>query len=65
MGGLALVLVATAIMASSWILSFGKYEKFPSFGWVVSVSLSMVAFGAGMYLLGLGGPVGLLGLLFG
>ena len=65
MGGLALVLVATAVMASSHILSFGKYEKFPSLGWTVSVALSMVAFGGGMYLLGLGGPVGLLGLLFG
>lgn len=65
MGGLSMVIVATAIMASSWILSFGKYDTYPPLSWVLDVSLAMVAFGGGMFLLGLGGPASLLGMLFG
>jgi hypothetical protein len=65
MGGLSMVIISTAVMISSHILSLGNYDKFPSLSWTVSVALCLVSFGAGMYLLGLAGPVGLLGLLFG
>jgi len=40
------VLLSGAILATSWILSFGKYDKFPSFDWVKNVGISMVTFGS-------------------
>jgi len=43
--GLAIVLIATAITASSWILSLGKYDKYPSLEWAGGAGLSLLAFG--------------------
>jgi len=51
-GGLAIVLVAAAIMASSWILSFGKYDKYPDWNWALGVGLSILAFAPAMVILG-------------
>ncbi len=65
MGGLALVIVAAAIAASSWVLSFGNYSKYPPLAWVTSVSIAMVVFGLGMAALGVLGPIGLAQMLFG
>jgi hypothetical protein len=65
LGGLSLVVVATAIMASSWILSLGKYDTYPPLSWVISTALAVGAFGGAMYLLGLGGPASLLSMVFG
>jgi hypothetical protein len=44
MGGLAIVIVSTAIMLSSWILSVGNYEKYPSAKWSLGAGLSMILF---------------------
>ena len=52
MGGLAIVVVATAVMASSWILSFGNYEEYPSIGWTLGVAAAMLPFGLAMSVLG-------------
>ena len=43
-GVAAIILISTAVMVSSWILSVGKYDKFPSFEWAAGVGLSMIAF---------------------
>ena len=53
MGGLAIVVVATAVMASSWILSLGNYEdNYPSITWTLSVAAAMLPFGLAMSVLG-------------
>ena len=52
LGSLGILGVSATIVAASHILSKGKYTKFPSLGWSVSVGMSLVAFGAGMVLLG-------------
>jgi len=44
MGGLVVVIAATAIMLSSWILSIGNYDKFPSAKWALGVGLSLILF---------------------
>lgn len=50
---LAIPVIATAIMLSSWILSAGKYDgDFPTTEWIKGVSLSILVFGAAT--LGLG-----------
>jgi hypothetical protein len=51
-GGLAIVLVATAIMVSSHILAMGNYSKFPTWKWILGVGLSIGSFGLAMFLLG-------------
>jgi len=40
----AIILIATAVMIASWILSVGNYKKYPSLEWSASVGLSMIAF---------------------
>ena len=52
LGSLGILGVSATIVAASHILSKGKYSKFPSLGWSVSVGMSLVGFGAGMILLG-------------
>jgi len=44
MGGLAILIVSTAIMLSSWILSIGNYKKYPSAKWSLGVGLAMILF---------------------
>lgn len=51
-GGIAILIVATTIMAASHIIALGRYDKYPSLGWALGVSLSLAAFGLGMTVLG-------------
>jgi hypothetical protein len=48
LGAVAVMLVAGTIVATSYILGLGKYDKFPSYEWSFSVGLSMTAFGLAM-----------------
>ncbi len=41
----AIVTIASTIVAVSYILGAGKYDKYPTVGWVASVGLAGVAFG--------------------
>jgi len=53
-GGLGIIIIATAIMVSSWILSLGKYDgDYPTTDWIKGVSLSLLVFGAATIGLGL------------
>lgn len=51
-GGLAIVGLAAVMMLSSWVLSIGNYEKFPTLEWAAGVGLSLVAFGLSAIVLG-------------
>ena len=51
-GGLAVVILAGVIMASSQLLSMGDYTKYPSLDWSKGVGLSFVVFGAAAAVLG-------------
>ena len=51
-GGLAVLALATTIMLASWILSVGKYDKYPTLEWAAGVGLSLVAFGLAAVVLG-------------
>lgn len=51
-GAIAVLGISAVIMASSWILSFGNYDEYPSIGWALGVGLTLVAFGASMMILG-------------
>lgn len=51
-GAVAVLGVATTIVAASYILGVGKYGSFPSLAWSTSVALSLMAFGTGAILLG-------------
>lgn len=42
-GSLAMAAVSAGLMASSWILSLGNYEKYPSLDWAEGFGLSMLA----------------------
>ncbi len=44
MGGLAILIVSSAIMLSSWILSVGNYKKYPSAKWSLGAGLAMILF---------------------
>jgi len=69
MGGIASLIVATAIMLSSWILSVGNYGNYPDINWSKGVGLSMLTFGMSTIILGtlllLFGPMGWIGLTLG
>ena len=53
-GGLGILIIATAIMLSSWILSVGKYDgDYPTTDWIKGVSLSLLIFGGATIGLGL------------
>lgn len=51
-GGAVILGISAVILATSWILSNGNYDEYPGLGWSIGVGLSLVAFGAGMMLLG-------------
>jgi len=59
MGGLGVLIVAVAIMATSWILSIGNYENYPPLGWTLSVGLSMLLFAPAIFVLGAIGMTGI------
>jgi hypothetical protein len=44
-GGIAVVIIAIAIMVTSHILSIGNYEKYPSKDWIMGTSVSILVFG--------------------
>jgi hypothetical protein len=52
-GGLAIVVVATAIMISSHILALGNYKKFPDWKWALGVGMSMILFTPAVLALGI------------
>ncbi|NPV12784.1 MAG: hypothetical protein HPY57_13435 [Ignavibacteria bacterium] len=43
-GVLAITLISMAIVAASWILSFGNYGAYPDAGWSFGVGLSLILF---------------------
>jgi len=43
-GAGAIVILSTAVMLASWILSVGNYSNYPSFEWAAGVGLSMLSF---------------------
>jgi len=51
-GGIAILIVAATIMATSHILNLGKYNKYPSLEWVIGVGAGLAAFGIAAVLLG-------------
>lgn len=51
-GAVAVIGISATIMAASIILSYGNYDEYPPIGWALGVGLSLVAFGAGMMILG-------------
>lgn len=51
-GSISLLIVATTIMASSWILSIGNYGNYPDLSWTIGVATSMLAFGVGIVAIG-------------
>ena len=52
-GVLGVVMIATAITTTSWILSVGKYDgNFPNVRWTIGVGLSLIAFSIPVWFLG-------------
>lgn len=51
-GGIAVVILAGVIMASSQLLSIGDYSKYPTLDWAEGVGMSFVVFGAAAAVLG-------------
>lgn len=51
-GGIAILAVATTIMAASHILAVGNYSKYPKLSWAIGVAASLAAFGVAAALLG-------------
>ena len=52
LGALAIVGIAAVIVATSYILSEGKYTNYPGIGWAMGVGISLTAFGLAMAGLG-------------
>lgn len=52
-GGIAVLIVAAAVMATSHIVNAGNYKNYPKLGWTIGVGASLVAFGIAMGVLGL------------
>jgi hypothetical protein len=52
LGALAIVGIAAVIVATSYILSEGKYANYPGIGWAMGVGISLTAFGLAMAGLG-------------
>ena len=44
-GGINMAIIAAAVVASSLILSVGKYDKYPSIGWIFHAGIAMLGFG--------------------
>jgi hypothetical protein len=51
-GGIAVIIIASTIMAASLILDYGTYEKYPEWEWALGVGLSLAVFGIAAVLLG-------------
>ena len=51
-GSFVILAIATTLVASSLILSFGDYNKYPSVDWSLGVGLSLLSFGVGAFALG-------------
>ena len=51
-GAFAVIGISAVIMLTSWILSVGNYEEYPSLGWALGVGLSLIAFGSSMMIIG-------------
>ena len=58
-GSLGTVVVSGAIAASSWILSIGNYDKYPSARWAAGVGLSILLFTPAVLALGIIGVSGI------
>lgn len=52
MGGVSIVVIATALMTSSLIISLGQYSIYPNLSWTLNIAASMLIFGAGMGIIG-------------
>lgn len=52
LGGLAIVIISTAIMLSSWVLSIGRYGNAPNAEWALGTGLSIIMFTPALVLLG-------------
>ena len=52
LGVLMIPLIAGAVAISSHIIAIGKYNKYPSLGWVLAVGLAMTGFAAAVLALG-------------
>ena len=52
LGAVAIVGIAAVIVATSYILSAGKYGNYPGIGWAMGVGISLTAFGLAMAGLG-------------
>ncbi len=50
-GAIAIVVIAAAIMLSSWFINKGKYNKYPSWRWSLFSVIAIAAFGAVAWLL--------------
>jgi hypothetical protein len=61
MGLAVIVIIAATIVAVSYILGAGSYEKYPTFGWSMGVGLALGSFAAMAVLLGIIAPIVLLG----
>ncbi len=53
LGLLSVVGISAVILASDWILSKGKYDKYPDVEWAKGVGLSLGVFGVGSLAIGL------------
>jgi hypothetical protein len=51
-GAIGIVIVASALMLSSYLISAGNYTKYPSLDWAEGVGLSILAFGVAVAGLG-------------
>lgn len=55
-GAVAIVALAATVMASSWFIAKGKYEKYPSWKWTLFSGIAIAAFGIiGWLLMKIGG----------
>ena len=57
-GSVAIVAIAAVIMISSWMISKGKYQKYPDWKWSLFSGLAIVVFGAIAWILMKIGSIG-------
>lgn len=62
LGAVGILIVATTIVATSYILGVGNYDKYPNLEWASGVGLALLSFAAPMVLLGALFPLLVLGL---
>ena len=63
LGMLSMILVATSIVLTSYILQAGSYEKYPEYDWSLSIGLLMITYAVPMATLGLLLPLIIIGML--